>query len=66
MKLNQQLIFWRVERSTVWGMPRNPAYRGTACYGKTELRPRERVTRPLGQHLAGQQAFEHLVEARCG
>ena len=22
------------ERSTVWGMLRNPAYRGTACYGK--------------------------------
>ena len=39
----------RWERSTVWGMLRNPAYRGTACYGKTELRPRERVTRPLRQ-----------------
>src|SRR5215510_8125001 len=24
----------RWERSTVWGMLRNPAYRGTACYGK--------------------------------
>src|SRR3979409_1995016 len=39
----------RWERSTVWGMLRNPAYRGTACYGKTELRPRQRVTRPLRQ-----------------
>jgi site-specific DNA recombinase len=37
------------ERSTVWGMLRNPAYRGTACYGKTELRPRQRITRPLRQ-----------------
>src|SRR5437773_10559276 len=37
----------RWERSTVWGMLRNPAYRGTACYGKTQQRPRPRVTRPL-------------------
>ena len=42
----------RWERSTVWGMLRNPAYRGTACYGKTELRPRQRVTRPLRQRKA--------------
>jgi site-specific DNA recombinase len=39
----------RWERSTVWGMLRNPAYRGKACYGKTELRPRQRITRPLRQ-----------------
>jgi len=39
----------RWERSTVWGMLRNPAYRGTACYGKTEARPRQRITRPLRQ-----------------
>src|SRR4026209_2805548 len=37
----------RWERSTVWAMLRNPAYRGTACFGKTEIRPRQRVTRPL-------------------
>src|SRR5499426_1085395 len=37
----------RWERSTVWGMLRNPAYKGTACFGKTEIRPRQRVTRPL-------------------
>ena len=42
----------RWERSTVWGMLRNPAYRGIACYGKTELRPRQRVTRPLRQRKA--------------
>jgi site-specific DNA recombinase len=42
----------RWERSTVWGMLRNPAYRGTACYGKTELQPRQRVTRPLRQRKA--------------
>ncbi len=39
----------RWERSTVWGMRRHPAYRGAACYGKTELRPRQRITRPLRQ-----------------
>ena len=42
----------RWERSTVWGMLRNPAYRGAACYGKTEQRPRQRVTRPLRQRKA--------------
>ena len=39
----------RWERSTVWGMLRNPAYSGHACYGKTEGRPRQRITRPLRQ-----------------
>jgi site-specific DNA recombinase len=39
----------RWERSTVWGLLRNPAYCGRACYGKTELRPRQRITRPLRQ-----------------
>ena len=37
----------RWERSTVWAMPRNPAYRGTACFGKTRRALRQRVTRPL-------------------
>jgi site-specific DNA recombinase len=40
----------RWERSTVWAMLRNPAYVGRACFGKTELRPRQRITRPLRQH----------------
>ena len=35
------------ERSTVWAMLRNPAYQGTACFGKTERAERQRVTRPL-------------------
>jgi site-specific DNA recombinase len=39
----------RWERSTVWGMWRNPAYCGRACFGKTEARPRQRITRPLRQ-----------------
>src|SRR6195256_5051688 len=38
----------RWERSMVWAMLRNPAYRGTACFGKTRVAPRQRVTRPLG------------------
>src|SRR6516225_978689 len=28
----------RWERSTVWGLLRNPAYQGRACFGKTEIR----------------------------
>jgi site-specific DNA recombinase len=37
----------RWEPSMVWEMLRNPAYRGTACFGKTRVAPRQRVTRPL-------------------
>jgi site-specific DNA recombinase len=37
----------RWERSTVWAMLRNPAYRGSACFGKTRGAPRQRVTRAL-------------------
>ena len=37
------------ERSTIWGMLRNPAYQGTACFGKTERVPRRKITRPLRQ-----------------
>jgi site-specific DNA recombinase len=37
----------RWERSTVWAMLRNPAYKGSACFGKTRIAPRQRVTRPL-------------------
>jgi site-specific DNA recombinase len=35
------------ERTTVWQMLRNPAYKGTACFGKTEMAPRKKITRPL-------------------
>ncbi len=52
--LNQRQIPTRTaktrwERSTVWAILRNPAYEGKACYGKTELRPRQRITRPIRQ-----------------
>ena len=37
----------RWERSVVWAMLRNPAYKGTACFGKTKAATRQRITRPL-------------------
>src|SRR5215472_10981289 len=36
----------RWERSVVWGILRNPAYRGVACFGKTRVSTRMRVLRP--------------------
>ena len=36
------------ERSSVWRILKNPAYRGTACFGKTKNMPRQRkITRPV-------------------
>jgi site-specific DNA recombinase len=35
----------RWERSTVWAVLRNPAYRGVACFGKTRVSTRTRVMR---------------------
>jgi site-specific DNA recombinase len=51
-ELNDQAVATRKpnarwERSMVWAMLRNPAYRGTACFGKTRAAPRQRVTRAL-------------------
>jgi site-specific DNA recombinase len=36
----------RWERSVIWAMLRNPAYRGVACFGKTRVSARTRVLRP--------------------
>ena len=36
----------RWERSVVWALLRNPAYRGLACFGKTRASVRTRVMRP--------------------
>jgi len=33
----------RWERSVVWGILRNPAYRGVACFGKTRLSARTQM-----------------------
>jgi len=51
-RLNEQSVptrkrLSRWERSTVWAMLRNPAYKGLACFGKTRIAPRQRITRPL-------------------
>jgi len=40
----------RWERSVVWAMLRNPAYRGAAAFGKTRVAGRIRVTRALRRH----------------
>ncbi|WP_095081544.1 recombinase family protein [Mesorhizobium sophorae] len=45
----------RWERSVVWGMLRNPAYKGTACFGKTQVAPRQKVTKPF--RLSGRAGF---------
>ena len=37
----------RWERSVTWAMLRNPAYKGTAYFGKTKIAQRQRITRPL-------------------
>src|SRR5258708_3676618 len=37
----------RWERTTVWAVLRNSAYRGIACFGKTRASARTRVIRPL-------------------
>src|ERR1022692_4341196 len=37
----------RWERSTVWAVLRNPAYRGVSCFGKTRAATRTRMTRQL-------------------
>ena len=49
------------ERSTVWAMLRNPAYIGKACFGKTELTERKRITRPLRQG----GGFSPRVSSHC-
>ena len=42
----------RWERSVVWAMLRNPAYRGAAAFGKTRIAGRTRVTRALRRRAA--------------
>jgi site-specific DNA recombinase len=49
----------RWERSMVWAMLRNPAYRGAACFGKTRVGTRQRVTRAL--RLRGGMASRNSV-----
>src|ERR1700677_3387504 len=37
----------RWERSVVWAILRNPAYKGAACFNKTQVGRRQKVTRPF-------------------
>ena len=30
----------------IWSILRNPAYKGMACFGRTQMAPRQRITRP--------------------
>ena len=50
----------RWERSVVWAMLRNPAYKGRACFGKTRAAPPQRV-RPLrgSDGFAGRNSVGH-------
>src|SRR5450631_3678752 len=51
----------RWERSVVWAMLRNPAYRGAAAFGKTRIAGRIRVTRALRRRggLVSNNSFGH-------
>ena len=52
----------RWERSVVWGMLRNPAYQGTACFNKTQVGPRQKVTKPFrlsGRAVHGEKTSAH-------
>ena len=62
----------RWERSVVWGILRNPAYRGVACLGKTRLsaraqmRPQRRRGITIHRHTAGhQRPREEWIEIPC-
>jgi site-specific DNA recombinase len=52
----------RWERSVVWAMLRNPAYKGTACFNKTQIGSRQKVTKPLrlsGRAVHGDKSGGH-------
>jgi site-specific DNA recombinase len=52
----------RWERSVVWAILRNPAYKGTACFNKTRVGPRQKVTKPFrlsGRAVHGEKSSGH-------
>src|SRR5580700_3523832 len=52
----------RWERSVVWAILRNPAYKGTACFNKTQTGPRQKVTKPFrlsGRAVHGDKSSSH-------
>lgn len=59
----KQISKW--ERTTVWAMLRNPAYKGTACYGKTKTTERKKITRPLRRRGGfSPRCSSHVVQPR--
>jgi site-specific DNA recombinase len=62
MRLPTRRRVTRWERSVVWAILRNPAYRGTACFNKTQVGPRQKVTRPFrlsGRTVHGEMSCSH-------
>ncbi len=54
----------RWDRSTLWGMLRNPAYCGRAAFGKTRATgERPKITRPVRRR--GARVSPHLVSRPC-
>src|SRR5215831_13997806 len=52
----------RWERSVVWAILRNPAYKGAACFNKTRIGPRQKVTKPFrlsGRAVHGDKSSNH-------
>ncbi len=52
----------RWERSVVWAILRNPAYKGTACFNKTQVGERQKVTKPFrlsGRAVRGEKSSGH-------
>src|SRR6201984_1994221 len=52
----------RWERSVVWAILRNPAYKGTACFNKTQTGPRQKLTKPFrlsGRAVHGDKSSSH-------
>jgi site-specific DNA recombinase len=51
------------DRSTVWAILRNPAYRGDACFGKTRAGPRAARPRPVRGGSEQPRRAHRLVDA---
>src|SRR5712672_3184446 len=52
----------RWERSVVWAILRNPAYKGTACFNKTQTGLRQKLTKPFrlsGRAVHGDKSSSH-------
>src|SRR5437764_11344047 len=52
----------RGEQSVVWASLRNPAYKGTVCFNKTQVGPRQKATKPFrlsGRAVHGDKSSSH-------